>query len=218
MRLDLEARLIGKTLVLNRSQDPNVEDIVELIYLNEPIELRRNQVKDLGPTINEGEVIDESINYEITNDKEYESEGSNEPEPDNDFYFSQNIEINNFEVVGNMDIYRDEGMGEVIFEIPLLLKVCVTIRRFLGEITIDNGIKSVTYHMENTLPSLKHLTNAQCNVLPPLLLISVEDKLNGIMHQNQKRQPFFKGVLDLGHEYIRDDAMERWLTYEHRRN
>ncbi|GJW75389.1 putative reverse transcriptase domain-containing protein [Tanacetum coccineum] len=59
MELDLEARLMGETLVLNRSLDPFLEDYIELNDLNEPIELRRNQGDDLMPTIEEGEVIEE---------------------------------------------------------------------------------------------------------------------------------------------------------------
>ncbi|GKB05286.1 hypothetical protein Tco_0833481 [Tanacetum coccineum] len=44
MELDLEARLMRETLVLNRSLDPFFEDYIELNDLNEPFELRRNQV------------------------------------------------------------------------------------------------------------------------------------------------------------------------------
>ncbi|GJU91943.1 putative reverse transcriptase domain-containing protein [Tanacetum coccineum] len=59
MELDLEARLMGETLVLNRSLDPFSEDYIELNDLNEQFELRRNQEGDLMPTIEEGEVIEE---------------------------------------------------------------------------------------------------------------------------------------------------------------
>ncbi|GJQ98330.1 putative ribonuclease H-like domain-containing protein [Tanacetum coccineum] len=59
MKLDLEARLMGETLVLNRSLDPFFEDYIELNDLNVPLELRRDQVDDLLPTIEEGEVIGE---------------------------------------------------------------------------------------------------------------------------------------------------------------
>ncbi|GKF56139.1 hypothetical protein Tco_0166479, partial [Tanacetum coccineum] len=41
--LNLEARLMGETLVLNRSLDHFLEDYIELNNLNEPFELRRNQ-------------------------------------------------------------------------------------------------------------------------------------------------------------------------------
>ncbi|GJU56050.1 gag-pol polyprotein [Tanacetum coccineum] len=59
MELDLEARLMGETLVLNRSLDPFLEDYIKLNDLNEPFELRRNQGDDLMPTIEEGDVIEE---------------------------------------------------------------------------------------------------------------------------------------------------------------
>ncbi|GKA00665.1 putative reverse transcriptase domain-containing protein [Tanacetum coccineum] len=59
MEFDLEARLMGETLVLNRSLDPFLEDYIELNDLNESYELRRNQRDDLMPTIKEGEVIEE---------------------------------------------------------------------------------------------------------------------------------------------------------------
>ncbi|GJZ25177.1 putative reverse transcriptase domain-containing protein [Tanacetum coccineum] len=57
MELDLEARLMGETLVLNRSLDTLNGDYIELNDLNVPIELRRDQVDDSMPTIEEGEVV-----------------------------------------------------------------------------------------------------------------------------------------------------------------
>ncbi|GJW19309.1 hypothetical protein Tco_0026745, partial [Tanacetum coccineum] len=59
IELDLEAKLMGETLVLNRSLDHFLEDYIELNDLNEPFELRRNQGDDLMPIIEEGEVIEE---------------------------------------------------------------------------------------------------------------------------------------------------------------
>ncbi|GJW46687.1 hypothetical protein Tco_0078333 [Tanacetum coccineum] len=59
VELDLEVRLMGETLVLNRSLDPFFKDYIELNDLNEPFELRRNQGDDLMPTIEEGEIIKE---------------------------------------------------------------------------------------------------------------------------------------------------------------
>ncbi|GJV18977.1 retrovirus-related pol polyprotein from transposon TNT 1-94 [Tanacetum coccineum] len=59
MELDLEARLMGETLVINRSLNPLNGNYIKLNDLNEPFELRRNQANDLMPTIEEGEVIKE---------------------------------------------------------------------------------------------------------------------------------------------------------------
>ncbi|GJU24215.1 DNA-directed DNA polymerase [Tanacetum coccineum] len=51
MELDLEARLMGETLVLNRSLDPLYGDYIKINDLNVPLELRRDQVDDLMPTM-----------------------------------------------------------------------------------------------------------------------------------------------------------------------
>ncbi|GJZ45371.1 pyruvate dehydrogenase (acetyl-transferring) kinase, mitochondrial [Tanacetum coccineum] len=59
MGLDLEARLMGETLVLNRPLNPFLEDYIELNDLNKPVKLRRNEGDDLMPTIVEGEVIED---------------------------------------------------------------------------------------------------------------------------------------------------------------
>ncbi|GKA43098.1 ribonuclease H-like domain, reverse transcriptase, RNA-dependent DNA polymerase [Tanacetum coccineum] len=61
MELDLEARLMEEALILNRSLDLLYGDYIELNDLNEPLEIRRNQVDDLEPTIEEGEVVDEPM-------------------------------------------------------------------------------------------------------------------------------------------------------------
>ncbi|GKA59422.1 hypothetical protein Tco_0758735 [Tanacetum coccineum] len=59
MELDLEARLIGEALILNRSLNPTFGDYIELNDLNKPVLVLsgRNQVEDLGPMIEDDEVL-----------------------------------------------------------------------------------------------------------------------------------------------------------------
>ncbi|GKB73901.1 hypothetical protein Tco_0935313 [Tanacetum coccineum] len=45
--------------------------------------------------------------------------------------------------------------------------------------------------------------------------VSKEDMMNGISHPYQKLKGFYKGVLNLGPNYIRDAKMEEWLTCGH---
>ncbi|GJV85273.1 hypothetical protein Tco_1525171 [Tanacetum coccineum] len=90
-------------------------------------------------------------------------------------------------VLENMDAYRDEGMGDVIFGEPFLREVRIKTRRFEWMITIYNGDDEV----------------------------NEEDKMNGISHPFQKLKGFYKGVLNLGPDYIRDAKMEEWLTRGH---
>ncbi|GJR69342.1 hypothetical protein Tco_0015407 [Tanacetum coccineum] len=129
-----EARLMGETLVLNRSLDPFLEDYIELNDLNEPFELRRNQGDDLIPTIEE-----------------------------------------DFLVLENMEDYRDKGMGDVIFGDPFLREVRVKARLFEGMITLTQSEKY---------------------------------EKNGISHAYQKLKGFYKGVLNLGPDYIRNAKTE----------
>ncbi|GJR22064.1 putative ribonuclease H-like domain-containing protein [Tanacetum coccineum] len=61
MEVDLEARLMGEILVLNRSLDLLYGDYIELNDLNVSLEIRRDQVDDLMSTIKEGKIIDEPM-------------------------------------------------------------------------------------------------------------------------------------------------------------
>ncbi|GKE62583.1 hypothetical protein Tco_1512950 [Tanacetum coccineum] len=193
IELDLEARLIGETFVSNRSLDPLFEDYIELNDLNEPFELRRNQGDDLIPIIEEGEVIEE---FRTKND-ELGAEIDDYPS----YYdYDKNIHI---DFLKNMDAYRDEGMGDVIFGQTFLREVRIKTRQFEGMITIYNGGDEVTFQMVQSHPRFKHHTNEQCNKIPPLLKVREEYKNNEISLPYQKLRGFYKGVLNLGPDYIR---------------
>ncbi|GJR02870.1 hypothetical protein Tco_0525854 [Tanacetum coccineum] len=68
-----------------------------------------------------------------------------------------------------MDGYRDQDMGDIILEEPFCKASCVKARSFDGLITIHNGSDNVTYQMARSHPRFKHLSNAQCNKIKPLL-------------------------------------------------
>ncbi|GJV99790.1 hypothetical protein Tco_1555042 [Tanacetum coccineum] len=242
MELDLEARLMGESLVLNRSLDPFLEDCIELNDLNEPFKLRRNQGDDLMPTIEECEVIEEfrtgdedldtgiddypsyygsdkkihidcahnlkfscMIGFEFTHvnffpllyvnvmsKKFYNSiinykmvyKGDNVVEAlmNVPIFVGTFSVVTDFAVLEDMDVYRDEGMGDVIIGEPFLREVGIKARRFDVMITIYNGEK---------------------------------DEKNGIPHAYQKLKGFYKGVLNLGPDYIRNAKTEEWLTRGH---
>ncbi|GJR78985.1 putative reverse transcriptase domain-containing protein [Tanacetum coccineum] len=136
MELDLEARLMGETLTLNRSLDPFFEDYIELNDLNVPLELRRDQVDDLMPTIKEGKVVEE---FRARNDAGMVCKNFRYP---SDYDHDKKIHIDcalnlkfscmiDFAVLEDMDTYHDEEMGDVIFGEPFLREVRINARRFL---------------------------------------------------------------------------------------
>ncbi|GJW26573.1 putative reverse transcriptase domain-containing protein [Tanacetum coccineum] len=281
MELDLEARLMGETLILNRSLDPLYGDYIELNDLNVPLELGRNQIDELMTTIEEGEVVDRPMIEDVraTYDDRLVSKiygypsDYDEDEKIRIYYaynlkfscmigfefihanFSPNLPINvmskkfynsimkdkiefrgrnelgnfanvlvfignfyvltDFTVVEDMDPYLDEGIGEVVVREPFCKVSCVETRRFDGIITIYDEDESVTYQMVRSIMRFKHHTNEQCNKIPPLLKVSEHDKINGISHPYQKLKGFYKGVLNLESDIIRDPKMEEWLTRGH---
>ncbi|GJV04184.1 hypothetical protein Tco_1337753 [Tanacetum coccineum] len=198
MELDLEARLMGETLVLNRSLDPFSEDYIELNDLNEPFELRRNQGDDLMPTIEEGEVIEEFR----TRDENLDTGIDDYPSYCDD---DKKIHIDFLE---DMDAYRDNEMGDIIFGEPFLREVGIKTKWFEGIITLYNGDNEVTYQMVRSHPKFKHHTNEQCNKIPPLLKVSEKDKINVISHAYKKLKGFYKEVLNLVPEFIRVPSIE----------
>ncbi|GJY10723.1 ribonuclease H-like domain, reverse transcriptase, RNA-dependent DNA polymerase [Tanacetum coccineum] len=142
VELDLEATLMGETLVLNRSLDPLYGDYIELNDLNVPLELRRDQVDDFMPTIEEGEVIDEPmIDIIKTRNNEIFDEYPSFCDFDRKMHIdcAYNLKFSFMIVVKNMDGYRDQDMGDIILGEPFCKPSCVEARRFDGLITIHNG-------------------------------------------------------------------------------
>ncbi|GKD61959.1 hypothetical protein Tco_1299468 [Tanacetum coccineum] len=162
MELDLEARLMGETLMLNRPLDLFFEDYIELNDLNEPFELRRNQGfefmhANFFPLLYVN-VMSKKFHNSIMKDKMVYNGNNvigalmNAP-----IFVGTFSVVTDFAVLENIDAYRDDGMGDV----------------------------------------------------------SKEDMMNGISHPYQKLKGFYKGVLNLGPNYIRDAKMEEWLTCGH---
>ncbi|GJT84320.1 putative reverse transcriptase domain-containing protein [Tanacetum coccineum] len=272
MELDLEARLMGETLVSNRSLNPFSEDYIELNDLNEPFELRRNQGDDLMPTNEEGEVIakfrtrDEDldtgihdypsycdddkkihincshnlkfscmIGFEFTNAnffpllyvnimsrKFHHSIMKNKMvyKGNNVVGALMNVPIfvgtfsvmTDFAVLKDMDANHDNEKGDIIFGEPFLKEVGIKTKWFEGIITLYNGDNEVTYQMVRSHLKFKHHTNEQCNKIPPLLKVSENDMIYGISHAYQKLKGFYKGVLNLGPDFIQ---VRQWKNGSH---
>ncbi|GJR99338.1 hypothetical protein Tco_0315847 [Tanacetum coccineum] len=133
------------------SFDPLYGDDIDLNDLNEPQELKRNRVDNLEPTIEEGEVVNEPM-IDIVKTR-------------CDFIGG----LDDYPIVEDMDPYLDEGMGEVVVGEPFCKVSFVETKRFNGIITIRNEDDNVTYQMVRLNLRFKHLTNEQCNKIPPLL-------------------------------------------------
>ncbi|GJR57319.1 hypothetical protein Tco_1499481 [Tanacetum coccineum] len=188
-----------------RSQDPDFGDFLELNDLNEPLELRRNQVEDLGHTIEEGEVTNAPIE-EIVKTRNDNDEITNRIE---DYPIKDKLEYKGENVVGafmNVPIFI--GTFSVVTD-------CAVLEDMDAYRDKKNRRCDMNYQMARSHPRFKCLTNEQCNKIPPLLKVSAQDKLQGIPHPYQKLKRLYKGVLNLGPEYIKEDKVDEWLTRRH---
>ncbi|GKB78556.1 hypothetical protein Tco_0945451 [Tanacetum coccineum] len=95
--------------------------------------------------------------------------------------------VTDFVVLEDMDAYCKKYWSDVIVGESFLREVGIKARRFDGMITIYNGDDEV----------------------------SEKDEMNGISHAYQKLKGFYKGVLNLGPNYIRNAKTEEWLTRGH---
>ncbi|GJV67665.1 hypothetical protein Tco_1483174 [Tanacetum coccineum] len=157
MELDLEARLMGEALIVDRSQDPEFGDFLELNDLNGLLELRRNQeVNELGfEHVNANfflilstSVMSKRFYNLIMKDKiEYRGKNVVGAFMKVPIFVKKFCVVTGFAVVENMNAYRDKDMGDVIVKKPFCRASCVEARRFNGFITIHDGNNNVTYQM-----------------------------------------------------------------------
>ncbi|GKE38918.1 hypothetical protein Tco_1462323 [Tanacetum coccineum] len=110
--------------------------------------------------------------------------------------------VTDFVILENMDSYRDEGLDDVIVGEQFLREVGIKPKRFKGIINLYKNDDEATYQMLRSHPRFKNHTNKKCNKIPTLPKVSEKDEKNGISHAYQKLKGFYKGVLNLGPEYI----------------
>ncbi|GJS69732.1 hypothetical protein Tco_0702573 [Tanacetum coccineum] len=132
MDLDLEARLMEETLILNRSFDPLYGDYIKLNDLNEPLDLRRNRNDDLEPTIEEGEVVNEPMMDLVKTRCDFIDGLNDYPsccDYDRKIHVNCTYNLKNLSFLENMDIYHDKDMGDVIIGEPFCKVSCVEAKR-----------------------------------------------------------------------------------------
>ncbi|GJY68873.1 hypothetical protein Tco_0471855 [Tanacetum coccineum] len=101
--------------------------------------------------------------------------------------YPKGIAENVLVVLEDMDVYRDEGMGDVIVGKLFLREVGIKAKRFKRIINLYKSDDEVRE----------------------------KDEKNGISHAYQKLKGFYKGALNLGPDYIRNAKAEEWLTRGH---
>ncbi|GJT13844.1 putative reverse transcriptase domain-containing protein [Tanacetum coccineum] len=226
-KIIFKTRLMGATLVLNRSQDPLYGDNIELNDLDVPLELKRDQVDDLMPTIEEGEVIKE---VKARNDNEMVSKIFGYP---SDYNKDEKIRIDcaynlkfscmigyEFIHVNFFPNFPINVMSKNFYNSIMKDKIEFRGRNELGNwanvpIFIGNFCVLTDFTVVRDMDPYLDEGMGEVVVGEPFCKVSEQDMMNGISYSYQKLKGFYKGVLNLGPEYIRDTKMEEWLTHGH---
>ncbi|GJU82329.1 reverse transcriptase domain-containing protein [Tanacetum coccineum] len=209
-------------IILDMPEDIQVPLILERPFLSTAHAQINNQGDDLIPTIKEGEVIkefktrDDDLDIGIDDYPRFEFTHAN-------FFLLLYVNVMSKKfhnsIMKDKMVYKENNVVGALMNVPIFVGTFSVVTDFAVLENIDayrdKGWAIVTYQMVRSYPRSEHHTNEQCNKILPFLKVSNEDKKNGISHPYQKLKGFYKGVLNLGPDYIRDAKTEEWLIRGH---
>ncbi|GKE21819.1 putative reverse transcriptase domain-containing protein [Tanacetum coccineum] len=217
--IDLDDRAIKRPKGI-ASLGPIYGDYIELNDINEPLNLRRNQVEDLGPTIKDGEVINEPMEdiVKTRNDNNEMTNGIDEY-PSFATMIRRFISIVLITAVFMYD--RGKNVVGAFINVPIFVGNFFVVTNFtvmenmdayrdegMGDVIVGKPFCREICIKVRRFDGMITIYNGNDSV-------SAQDMLNGISHPYQKLKCFYKGDLNLGPEYIRDAKIEEFLTRGH---
>ncbi|GKA09290.1 uncharacterized mitochondrial protein-like protein, partial [Tanacetum coccineum] len=112
---------------------------------------------------------------------------------------------------GTGNTFVEKGLTKVLFGKPF--KDITRLEEDLkgGVIWFEIGNDKTIFNMPRAERRFKKLTTKQHSMMPPILKTSNEDMAKGISQPYQKIRGFYKGCLELGHEYKQDQEMIDWI-------
>ncbi|GJW65829.1 retrovirus-related pol polyprotein from transposon TNT 1-94 [Tanacetum coccineum] len=84
-----------------------------------------------------------------------------------------------------------------------------------GLVWFKIGDNKTIFQMPRTISRIQHLPTKQFNMMAPVLRVIDEDKDRGFNHPYQIIKMFYKGCLQLGDEYKRDEKVIEWIIHGH---
>ncbi|GJW22124.1 hypothetical protein Tco_0032746 [Tanacetum coccineum] len=129
--------------------------------------------------------------------------------------------VGNFTYVTDFVVLKDIGefiisdmaevvMGKPFREVTQLEYDCVK-----GLVSFTRIFDNYMYQMPRIKPRLKSWGYASWSRIPPILVMSEMDLINGFRYPYEKNKLMYKNCLNLGPDYQVDDDMKEWLTRGH---
>ncbi|GKA76853.1 hypothetical protein Tco_0783314 [Tanacetum coccineum] len=84
-----------------------------------------------------------------------------------------------------------------------------------GLISFNRIFDNYTFQMPRTIPRFKRWGHVSWSKIPPILVLSQRDLINGFKNAYEKNKFMYKNCLNLGPEYQVDESMKEWLIRGH---
>nr|GEX63118.1 hypothetical protein [Tanacetum cinerariifolium] len=118
-----------------------------------------------------------------------------------------------FIVLEDVSELIENGLIEILLERPFKDSSGIEESVMEWMVWFKIGGDKTNFQMPKAISRFRHLSTKQCNMMTPILRISDEDKTNGFDRAHQKIKGFYKGCLELGDEYKKDEKVIDWITY-----
>jgi hypothetical protein len=117
-----------------------------------------------------------------------------------------------FMVMENLGEFIDDKLTQVVFGKPFKRLTNLEERLIEGLITFSDGDEDFVYQMPHTHPRFKDFSMEKCSRYPPIEMLSDNDKRKGLKYTHEKNKRYYRGCLELGDEYKKNEATIRWLA------
>ncbi|PWA65851.1 Homeodomain-like protein [Artemisia annua] len=121
-----------------------------------------------------------------------------------------------FMIFDNVTEFVESGLEEIILGKPFQDFSWIKIDTHNGVVWLPNENDVTIFKMPRVVENFKHWNRKQLSRAKPLLDISNKDKENGYDYAYQKIKDFYKGCLDLGDAYKRDERVIDMLGRNHK--
>ncbi|GJZ36075.1 hypothetical protein Tco_0581892 [Tanacetum coccineum] len=125
------------------------------------------------------------------------------------------IFLADFIVLVDVRDFIEKGLTEILLGRPFRDSMGSEESVIVGLVWLKIGDDKTIFKMPRVISKFHHLSTKQCKMMGPILRVTDEDKAKGFDHPYQKIKEFYKGCMQIGDEYKRDEKVIEWITHEH---
>ncbi|GJW07648.1 hypothetical protein Tco_1570071 [Tanacetum coccineum] len=183
-----------------------------------PIVLHAKVVQEL----NELQTISAYIDSCLKNIDQFLNSFANQPNEIN-MYDSELIDglVGSFTYITDFVVLKDIGefivsdMTDVVMGKPFRKVTKLEYDCAKGLISFTRIFDNYAFQMPRTIPRFKSWGHVSWSKIPPILVLSQRDLINGFRNAYVKNKFMYKNCLNLGPEYQVDESMKEWLICGH---